>query len=226
MTTIDANTLNKINGKTSGSSAASSAADANSPEAIQNRFLKMLTTQLQSQDPLNPTDTAQMTSQMAQISTVSGITNLNKSIQQMIQSQTSSQAMAASNLIGRQVLVDGNGLSLRNGSAAAAVNLAGDADSAKIDIVDATGATVDTLTLNKPGSGTTNFSWDGTDLAGKKVPDGKYTFRIQASKAGVAVQTTPMTFQTVAGITLNQGTPQVVLGDGSRMDLSKVQQVS
>lgn len=224
MSTIDTNLLNKLNGNTGTASA--SAKDQNSAEAIQNRFITMLTAQMKAQDPLSPMDTGQMTSQMAQISTVSGIGNLNQTIQKLLDSQTSGQALTASNLIGHKVLASGNQLTLQNGSAGGVITLAGNADRAKIDILNAQGSVVDTLTLSRLTSGDTNFNWDGTDIAGNKLPNGEYSFRVQADMGGVAVSATTMAYQPVTAVTMNQGTPQVVLGNGTRMDLSQVKQVS
>jgi flagellar basal-body rod modification protein FlgD len=186
----------------------------------------MLTTQLQAQDPLNPTDTSQMTAQLSQISTVSGLAQVNQSIQQLVQSQLTSQSLSSAGLIGHRVMVSGNGLTLQNGSAIGAVNLGDAADQAKIQVLNAQGQVVDQLTLKSPAAGVTNFHWDGTDLAGQQLPDGNYTFQVTASKGGTAVDATALSYQTVSAITLNQGTTQVMLQNGSKANLSDVQQVA
>lgn len=224
MAVIDTSLLSRLNGKTS--STASTSSDQNSAEAIQSRFITMLTAQLQAQDPLSPMDTSQMTSQMAQISTVSGITQLNQTINQLMSAQTSSQALTAANLIGHKVLTAGNTLPLQNGAAVGAIDLAGAADTVQVDIVDGNGRTVDSLKLNNATSGLTYFSWDGTDSASNQLADGNYTFKVKALKDATAIEATAMSFQAVNAISLNQGTTQVILGDGSKVDLSKVQQVA
>ncbi len=84
---------------------------------MQNRFLKLLTTQLKNQDPLNPMDNAQMTSQLAQMSTVSGIEKLNTTLGKMLDIYDSGQSMQAAGLIGKHVLVPGNTLPLAGGQA-------------------------------------------------------------------------------------------------------------
>jgi flagellar basal-body rod modification protein FlgD len=83
----------------------------------QNRFLKLLTTQLKNQDPLNPMDNAQMTSQLAQISTVDGIEKLNATLQKLVASSVDGEAMQAANLVGHQVMVAGSGLQLGDNGA-------------------------------------------------------------------------------------------------------------
>src|SRR5574343_194910 len=108
---------------------------ANSAEEMQTRFLNLLVTQLKNQDPLNPMDNAQITTQMAQISTVSGIDELNKSIGSMSTMLLQSQSLEAASLVGKKVLVAGNDLTLaEDGSTAGGFELAGPADSVQVQI--------------------------------------------------------------------------------------------
>ena len=101
----------------------------------EDRFLKLLVAQLSNQDPMNPMDNAQMTSQMAQISTVTGVQQVNKAIQDLVAQMASTQMLQSSALVGRNVLVDGTKLPVKDGKAAGAVDLVGAADSVKIDIL-------------------------------------------------------------------------------------------
>jgi len=105
-------------------------------------FLKLLTTQLQNQDPLNPMDNAQMTSQLAQISTVDGITKLNATLQSMFSSVADSQTLQAAALVNRVVLVPGKGLMLHEKKSAGGVELEGPADRVTVNIADANGLPV------------------------------------------------------------------------------------
>ena len=91
--------------------------EVNTAEDAQNRFLKLLVTQLKNQDPLNPLDNAQMTSQLAQMSTVSGIEKLNSTLSGLVDSLGNSQTMQASAMIGKKVLVPGNKMLLAGGMA-------------------------------------------------------------------------------------------------------------
>ena len=77
---------------------------------VQDRFLKLLVTQMKNQDPLNPLDNAQVTTQLAQISTVNGIEKLNATIEAMASSFTSGQSLQAATMIGKDVLVPGSTL--------------------------------------------------------------------------------------------------------------------
>src|SRR6266581_877373 len=96
-------TLSSINGTSSSAASPSSASEAGS----QDRFLKLLVTQLQNQDPLAPMDNAQLTSQIAQINTVTGITNLNSSVQALSGQFLQMQTLQGASLIGKQVIVPG-----------------------------------------------------------------------------------------------------------------------
>src|SRR5580693_3920451 len=94
---------------------ASTATD--SAAAAQNQFLTLLVTQMQNQDPLNPMDNSQMTSQLAQLSTVSGIDTLNTTLQSLVGSYQTSQTLQATSMIGQNVFTPGNTMTLASGSA-------------------------------------------------------------------------------------------------------------
>ncbi|MEZ5703718.1 MAG: flagellar hook capping FlgD N-terminal domain-containing protein, partial [Burkholderiaceae bacterium] len=106
MTPIDLSNL----GTTVGSTTAKTSNNATDPEASQDRFLKLLVAQINNQDPLNPMDNAQMTTQMAQINTVSGIQELNATLKGMAAQMTAAQSLQGASLIGRDVLMDGDTL--------------------------------------------------------------------------------------------------------------------
>ena len=121
---------------------------------IQDRFLKLLVTQMKNQDPLNPMDNAQVTSQLAQISTVNGIQQLNTTMQSLSSSFLSSQSMQSTSLIGHTVLTDGNSLNIADGVPAyAAIELAQAADSVKVNIVSPAGNIVRQLDLGPQPAG-------------------------------------------------------------------------
>lgn len=180
-----------------GANAASSASD------IQDRFLKLLVTQMKNQDPLNPMDNAQVTSQLAQISTVNGIQSLNTSMQTLSASLVSAQSMQATSLIGHTVLTDGSTLQIADGvTAAAAIDLAQAADSVKVNVVGPAGNIVRQLDLGPQQSGMNGFQWDGLDNAGAKVTPGNYTFQVAATRGGQKVDATPYMAGVVGSVTL------------------------
>ncbi|MEG0046218.1 MAG: flagellar hook capping FlgD N-terminal domain-containing protein, partial [Comamonas sp.] len=134
------------------------------PNEAQDRFLKLLVAQLNNQDPMNPMDNAQMTSQMAQINTVTGIQQLNQTMQSMSGQFTAMQALQGTSMIGRTVLTEGNTLgTAADGTHTAAFDLEGPAASAKVQITTATGELVDTIDLGAGAAGRNYFTWDGKD---------------------------------------------------------------
>jgi flagellar basal-body rod modification protein FlgD len=155
-----------------------------SVEADTDKFMTLLVTQLRNQDPMNPLDNAQMTSQLAQLSTVTGVNKLNTTLESLKSSYQSSEALQAANMIGHGVLVEGNGLMLHEGKSIMGVELASPADSVKIVITDTrTGLDVTTLDLGPHEAGVTPVAWDGI-IDGVQQADGNYTFRVVAENAG------------------------------------------
>jgi flagellar basal-body rod modification protein FlgD len=143
------------------------------------RFLTLLVAQLENQDPLNPMDNAQVTSQMAQISTVTGIEKLNETMKAMNTSNLQSQTLQGAAMVGRNVLMDGNRLSMAgDGKPQGVFELAGAASSVKVEILSAGGAVVDTLELGAMEAGRHDFDW--TAKTGAAAGE---NFRISA-KAG------------------------------------------
>lgn len=203
-----------LNGSKAKSSSTSGSDSATGIAATQNQFLKLLTTQLRNQDPLNPMDNAQMTSQLAQISTVEGITQLNTTMQTLMGNATDSQAMQAASLVGHAVLVPGASISVASGVAiGAGFDLAGAADKATVTIKDAGGKLVRTLKLESLDAGTNTFKWDGKDDDGKVVADGKYKFSVAAVQGKNDVTTTALSVgfvdsvaRTSTGVNLSVGT--------------------
>ena len=135
------------------------------------RFLKLLVTQLQNQDPLNPMDNAELTSQMAQINTVTGIENLNNSVQSMHASFLQMQALQGASLVGRDVTVDGNQLTLVDGQLEGGFSLAGPADAVQVEILNPAGQVVDTLQLGAQDRGRHGFSWDASKVVAPLLSD-------------------------------------------------------
>src|SRR5512132_668446 len=108
----------------SGTAAAASAMTSGTVEEAQDRFLTLLVTQLKNQDPLNPLDNAQITSQLAQLSTVNGINQLNTTLASLSASMDAKQYLQAAGLVGHAVVVDGNALTLADGKGPGAFDLA------------------------------------------------------------------------------------------------------
>ncbi len=183
--------------------------------ADQDKFMKLLVTQLKNQDPLNPMDNAAMTSQLAQLSTVTGINKVNATLESLRTDQAASQSLTATNLIGKGVLVKGAGVELStstdsdgksSSSSVFGVDLASPAESVTIAIQDQSGATVRTMSMKSTDVGTYPITWDGSTDAKTAAPAGSYTFTVKAVSAGKTLtDATALQLAAVASVSTGSG---------------------
>ena len=158
----------------------------------QTRFLKLLTAQLKNQDPTAPLDNAQMTSQLAQISTVDGVERLNLTLQKLVNGSQTSQSVQAAVLLGKGVLVPGATTTLASGQALGGFDLASGAEKVTIEVRDANGVLMKTMNLGAQTAGIHGFAWDGVTDAGTKAVDGKYSYNITAKSGSNGVTATAL----------------------------------
>jgi flagellar basal-body rod modification protein FlgD len=187
--------------------------EVDSVQADTDKFMTLLVTQLKNQDPLNPLDNAQVTSQLAQLSTVTGVNKLNATLETLKNSYQSSEALQATNLIGHGVLVEGNKMGLYEGQAILGAELDSAVDKLQVVITSAkTGKEVATIELGAQEAGVVPIAWDGipdpTKLGedGKpiKLPDGTYTYKVVAMRGGEVVKDArALAFDSVASVTTN-----------------------
>lgn len=201
--------------------------NANSTTATQDRFLKLLVTQLKNQDPLNPMDNAQMTSQMAQISTVDGIEKLNTTLQALMSNANASQSMQAAALVGHGVLVPGKELEFKaaNGTAYGGFDLAGPADGVTVTINDATGLKMRTLSLGGMAAGAHPFQWDGKTDNGSVVADGSYSISIAAKRGPDNVDVSSLQLGMVSSIMSGSQGVSLNVGALGTFKMSDVKQI-
>ncbi len=209
-----------LNTNASGSDSASSKVSDQ-----QNRFLTLLTTQLKNQDPLNPMDNAQVTSQLAQISTVDGISQLNQTLQKLIENSNQDQNLQAAALVGQGVLVAGHGLQLNNGQAVGGFELATAADAVKVTITDANGLPVRVMNLGAQVAGPSNFVWDGKSDSGASAANGQYTISVEASQSGKSVLATALQAGVVSSITMNNGNARVNVNGAGSYGVGDIKQI-
>ena len=145
------------------------------------RFLTLLTTQLKNQDPLSPMENAEVTSQLAQMSTVDGIERLNSMFKAFLEGQSANDSMQAAALVGRGVLVEGKHLALTEAGAIGGFELDGAADKVVLSIKDATGLEVKQIQIDDLEAGSQNFVWDGTANDGARAADGVYSLELSAT---------------------------------------------
>lgn len=193
--------------------------------ATQDRFLKLLVTQMKNQDPLNPMDNAQVTSQMAQLSTVTGIDKVNAALQALSDSMTSNQSLQAATMIGHGVLVPGSGVDLTKGAGFGGVDMAQSVDRLDIAIYDKSGAVVRNVNLGAQPAGLVNWQWDGRNDAGVVLADGSYTFTASAMQAGKSAEVATLQFGMVNSVTQGKQGVALSVGNLDGVALSQVRQI-
>jgi len=216
--------------QTTSSSNASAVAASATPtktavDEAQDRFLKLLVTQMKNQDPLNPLDNAQVTSQMAQLSTVSGINKLNDSIGSLSSMFQSNQLLQASGMIGRGVLAEGSDLRLTGGKAIGGIDLPLAADKVVVTIADKTGNVLQTVDMGAQNAGVLSFQWDGGTDSGGQAADGAYQFSVKAVQGGKAAEAQTLSLGVVGSVSVDsQGITLNADGLGA-LALSKIKQI-
>ena len=156
----------------------------------EDRFLKLLVAQMKNQDPLNPMDNAQVTSQMAQISTVNGIDKLNTTVMGLNRQFVQMQALQGASLVGRDVILPGDRLSTNDdGLVQGGFELAAAASSVKVEVLNAGGHVIDSIDLGAESAGRHGFEWK--PAAGVDPTLGQ-RFRIVAKSGAAAVAATPL----------------------------------
>lgn len=183
-------------------------------------FLTMLVTQMKNQDPMNPMDNAQMTTQLAQINTVSGIQELNKTVQGLVSQFSAMQMLQGSSMVGHEVLTEGNTLAVQDDKGRGAIDLSGSASAVTVEVLNGSGTVVDTVKLGAKDAGRHAFEVDTSDL-----PSGTYTFRVTAQNGTTAVEATPLMRVKVASVSSDSSGLRLDLANGKSLSYSAVKGV-
>lgn len=194
----------------------------------QDQFLELMIAQLKNQDPTKPMDSTQFLGQMAQFGTVNGIQELQKSFTQMAGALQSNQALMASSLVGRSVMVPGGvGVLPPGGALTGSVNLPVSVGDLAINITDGSGQLVRRLAMGSQQAGEIPFSWDGLDEAGAPLPSGRYQLKAEALYDGKPYAADTSVRALVESVTLGgaQGMYLNLAGLGS-VSLGDVWQIS
>ena len=216
---IDAvNTANKAG-------ATASSSGKGSVKEMEDRFMTLFLAQLRNQDPLNPMENAEMTSQLAQMNMVSGLEDLNKQMQTLLGSYNESLSLQAANLIGKNVLVPGKETTLTKDGALFGVDFAGPADKVEVIISDANGKEVARQSLGQQEAGSMAFYWDGKGLDGKALEPGKYSFSVTASLDGQKVDATPLQAGAVSALVRGKNGFELEIAGLGSVGLDQVKQV-
>lgn len=211
-------------GSTADTTTSNTKSSVTDPNEAQDRFLKLLVAQLNNQDPMNPMDNAQMTSQMAQINTVTGIQQLNQTMQSMAGQFTAMQVLQGTSMIGRTVLTEGNTLgTAADGTHTAAFDLEGPAANVKIQITTASGELVDTIEMGAGAAGRNYFTWDAADkYSGDKS---QLRYAVQATNGTSAVASTPLSPHAVIATSSTNGNLTLELDSGENVAYSGIKAV-
>lgn len=202
-------------------------ANFNPPEAVpkkslgQQDFLRLMVAQVQNQDPMQPQANGEFLSQLAQFSTNDGITKMQGSLQELASSLQSNQALQASALVGRKVLINSDNLNLgAEGDTKAAIDMPPGLSNLNAFFYSPTGELVKTMPLGQPTPGFFQFSWDGTNQANQRMEAGKYRVEVHGTYGGREVSVNTMTSANVDSVSLGQN------GEGLKLNVAGVGSVS
>ncbi len=170
----------------------------------QEDFYTLLTTQLSMQDPLNPTTNEDMIAQMTTFSMAEGITELGDKMDQLTASMTSNQALEASSLVGRNVLVNSSVAYSDGAGISGQIPLQSKAQSVVINITDEKNQVVRQMSIGDQDAGMLDFSWDGKDKNGKALPEGKYQVKVSGLVNGKTEEFPILSYGNVSSVTLGQ----------------------
>ncbi len=195
----------------------------------QEDFFALLTKELSNQDPTKPVDNNQMISQMTAFSTTDGVQQLNDSFGDFANSMTSSQALQASSLVGRSVLVEDNVFGMNEGEDVKGKLIADQgASNVAIYVENIAGEVIQTVPVGSVKAGEFGFTWNGQTSKGEDAPAGAYRFRVVGLVDGEASELQAMTYRKVDSVTLAGAGGNIVLNlnGGSSMNLADVVEVS
>lgn len=193
----------------------------------QEDFLKLLTTQMQNQDPTNPVDNTKMIADMAQFSSLEAMKQLNDTVSSMSQMFKVNQAVQASVLVGKDVVVPGNKIRLSEGmTPVALVDIQEPLTEVKAQIRDANGTLIREYAWDRLSVGQGDLQWDGKDATGNSLPAGNYTvvaWGTNSEGARTAVGT--LVAQKVVSVDVGSSGASLNLADGSAAGLDEIQQI-
>ena len=220
--TTTSNPISPVTGTNSPATATAAKTATATANDASDRFLKLLVTQMQNQDPLNPMDNAQITSQMAQINTVTGIDKLNTTMTGLGTNMTQMQMLQGTSLVGRTVRVEGNQINVgSDGKGYGSYKLNSAATSVRIDVLNAAGSLVDSVNKSGVSAGTNDFDW--TPPAGATTTG--LTFKVTATSNGQVVTSSPLMFDQVNAVSNANGVLNLELRNSGNTSYSKIQAV-
>ena len=190
-------------------------------------FLKLLTTQLENQDPTDPMKDRKMVTQLAQFSELEEMTNVSNGMEELNSGQSQTRMVQAVDFLGKSVTAQGSNISKdENGASKLFYNLKDDAENVRINIFDKNDNIVNTAKLGSKQAGEYEFQWNGKNYKGQESPDGQYSIGISAKDAsGERVKVNTDVSGTVTGVNNQEGNTLLTLQDGREVKLTDVKEV-
>ena len=192
----------------------------------QEDFLKLLMTQLQNQDPMEPMDNGEFMGQMAQFSTVQGVTEMGESIDGLVSIYQGQQMSANASMIGKKALVDGNWAQLEGGKLAGAIDLTTAANDLRIDVKSEAGEVMASIGLGSKMAGTQEFSWDGIKQDGTTAPEGNYYLSASAVRDGQSTVPAMQVYGTVNSVQMKGGEVTLNVSGQGNVSFNNVKRIS
>lgn len=197
-------------------------------ELGQTEFLELMTAQLKFQDPLSPMENGDFLAQMAQFGTVSGINELNTAFSGMSAAFQSNQALQASTMVGRDVLVPGDQARLADeGSLTAAIDLEQPVSQVIVNVTNSSGQLVHRIDLGRQQAGLLNVEWNGMNGDGDRVSSGLYTVSAEVHQGDNVTAGEMFTTVQVESVTLGQSGQDLTLtvSDLGDIDMSQIRKI-
>ena len=227
MSNMNVDLMQQLGLSSPASSSAGSASGKSNGQLNQSDFLKLMTTQLNNQDPTQPTDSSQMLAQMAQLSTVSGIQDMQNSLKQLVNTMMAGQTTQAAALVGHQVIAAGSNGTLSSNGLSGAIDLSQDTNHLALGIYDSAGQLVKQIDMGPQSKGTVPFTWDGVMDNGTAASNGLYQIKAMANVSGTAEAMNTYVASTVDSVTVDSATQNITLNtsSGDAIKLSDIKQL-
>lgn len=200
----------------------------NTDKLGQDQFLKLMITQMQNQDPFKPVENGDFLAQLAQFGTVSGIQDLQKSFSNLSSSIISNQALQASSLVGRNIIVQADSFNHQSGKQLQGmVDLKASVNNLTVDILDSSNQVIQTLNLGQQAKGLSQFTWDGKNSQGQAVPNGVYKVVAKSTAQGKTVAQDTLLSEKVLSVSLGKAQQGLLLNTESKRtyEFNNVKQV-
>lgn len=192
---------------------------------LKDDFLKLLVTQMENQDPLNPVENTEFTAQLAQFTSLEQLFNINDNLKAFENLQSTLSNTQAISYLGKEVKAEGSLFNLSGGSASVNYTLSAPADDSYIGIYNAAGDLVRSVPMGKQPGGENSFVWDGKDKSGVPMPDGIYSFVVGASSGEEAVESKGYISGTVDGISYDDNGSPVISVNGIKVSSADIKNI-